>query len=252
MNEKKSNLKYKVLLNCLLMLTASGFAWSVLSQHHEFTSKMPRLISAIGFIIFFLVISLLPLCCKVTTEERDLPLHDQMGNVQTDSSPPADSSSSSLFKKPPGILRSTHCNGGAETSWGPFSLSGPVARACFAWSVGASIWRPLPPPSFPLSPCSAATLSPGQVFALTCLQISCYLLSLVRSSLIPISCLQISVSDPKPVSGHLLLLVAASGFQVPGFKIGKLFTAGINKKHALIKSPIGVSFHQILHLQKLF
>ena len=88
------------------MLTASGFAWSVLSQNHAFAATTE--ISAIGFIIFYLVISLLPICCKVTREEVDLPLHEQMGNGQTESSPPEDSSSSSLFKKPHGILRSTH------------------------------------------------------------------------------------------------------------------------------------------------
>jgi len=100
----------EVLLNCLLMLAASGFAWSVLSQNDAFTSTVPRLVSVIGFIILYLVISLLPLCCKMTKkEEVDFPLHEQMKenmqNGQTDPSPPGDSSSSSLFVKPPGILR---------------------------------------------------------------------------------------------------------------------------------------------------
>ena len=119
------------------MLTASGFAWSVLSQHHEFTSTTPRLISAIGFIILYLVISLLPLCCKVTTEERDLPLHDQMGIGQTDSPPPADSSSSSLFKKPPGILRSTQYHRAMavlkahfQDPWLEPALPDQLVRAC--------------------------------------------------------------------------------------------------------------------------
>ena len=60
------------------------------------------------------------------------------------------------------------------------------------------------------------------------------LLSLLRSSLIPISLTfcKSPVSDPKPVSGHLLLLVVASGFQVPGFKIG------INKKQAVVVAVV--------------
>ena len=121
------------------MLTASGFAWSVLSQNHAFAATTE--ISAIGFIIFYLVISLLPLCCKVTMEERDLPLHEQMGNGQTESSPPEDSSSSSLFKKPPGILRSTRYHTGAtvvlklqdshiQDPWIEPSLLDKLVRAC--------------------------------------------------------------------------------------------------------------------------
>ena len=101
---------HKVLLNCLLMLAASGFAWSVVSQNYGYHLAGPRMISVIGFIILYLVISLLPLCCKVTSrEEGDLPLHKEMKenrqNGQTDSSPPEDSGFSSLFKAPPGILR---------------------------------------------------------------------------------------------------------------------------------------------------
>ena len=122
------------------MLTASGFAWSVLSQNHAFAATTE--ISAIGFIIFYLVISLLPLCCKVTMEERDLPLHEHMGNGRTDSSPPADSSSSSLFKKPPGILRSTryHTVGTVvlklqeshiQDPWIEPSLPDKLVRICF-------------------------------------------------------------------------------------------------------------------------
>ena len=133
----------QVLLNCLLMLTASGFSWSVLSQNQEFTSMTPRLISAIGFIIIYLVISLLPLCCKVTREEGDLPLHEQMKentqHGQLDSSPPEDSNSSSLFKTPPGILRSqsTAMHAGVETSGGHLqdpwlepALPDQLVRAC--------------------------------------------------------------------------------------------------------------------------
>ena len=70
----------------------------------------PKLITTLGFIVLYLVIALLPLCCKMREEEVDLPLHEQlkdgdMLNRQTESSS-ADSGSSSLFKTPPGILRS--------------------------------------------------------------------------------------------------------------------------------------------------
>jgi len=101
----------EVLLNCLLMLAASGFAWSILTQESAFRAP-PKLFSVLGFIVFYLVISLLPLCCKTREEEEegDLPLHEQgmKGNIQngqTDSSSPDESSFSSLFKAPPGILR---------------------------------------------------------------------------------------------------------------------------------------------------
>ena len=93
------------------MLAASGFVWSILTQGSALFTPTPRLFSVIGFIVLYLVISLLPLCCKVTKEEADLPLHEQTKenngqNGQTDLSPPDDSGSSSLFKMPPGILRS--------------------------------------------------------------------------------------------------------------------------------------------------
>jgi len=100
----------EVLLNCLLMLAASGFGWAILTQESAFTAP-PKLLSVLAFIVFYLVISLLPLCCKMREEaEGDLPLHEQemkgsIQNVQTDSSSPEDISSSSLFKAPPGILR---------------------------------------------------------------------------------------------------------------------------------------------------
>jgi len=104
----------EVLLNCLLMLAASGFGWAILTQESAFTAP-PKLFSVLGFVVFYLAISLLPLCCKTSEEEEeeeegDLPLHEQgmKGNIQngqTDSSSPDDNSSSSLFKAPPGILR---------------------------------------------------------------------------------------------------------------------------------------------------
>jgi len=98
----------EVLLNCLLILTASGFGWAILTQESAFTAP-PKLFSVFVFVFFYLVISLLPLCCKMREEEEgDMPLHEQ-GNIengQTDSSTPYDNSSSSLFKPPPGILRS--------------------------------------------------------------------------------------------------------------------------------------------------
>ena len=129
----------QVLLNCLLMLAASGFAWSILTQESAFRAP-PKLFSVLGFIVFYLVISLLPLCCKMREEEEegDLPLHEQgmKGNIQngqTDSSSPDESSFSSLFKAPPGILRS-QSNASAKTLG--FPLSGPAAQACSAWWVG--------------------------------------------------------------------------------------------------------------------
>ena len=69
-------------------------------------------------------------------EEGDLPLHEQgmKGNIQngqTDSSAPEDSGSSSLFKAPPGILRSQSIANSAKTLG--FPLSGPAALACSAW-----------------------------------------------------------------------------------------------------------------------
>jgi len=100
----------EVLLNCLLMLTVSGFGWSILTDGKAFSSMVPRLIPAFGFIVLYLVIFLLPLCYKykVGEEEGDMPMHEEeKGNMlngeQTDS---PDNSSSSLFKSPTGILRS--------------------------------------------------------------------------------------------------------------------------------------------------
>jgi len=80
---------------------------SILTQGLSY-GHTSRLFAVIGFIILYLVISFLPLCCKMTKkEEVDFPLHEQMkeNNGQTESSPPEDISSSSLFKMPPGILR---------------------------------------------------------------------------------------------------------------------------------------------------
>ena len=91
------------------MLTASGFGWSILTQIPS--PKMnPKLITTLVFIVLYLVIALLPLCCKMREEEVELPLHEQMKdgdmlNRQTELSSD-DSGSSSLFKTPPGILRS--------------------------------------------------------------------------------------------------------------------------------------------------
>jgi len=97
----------EVLLNCLLMLTVSGFGWSILTDGKAFTSSVPRLFPALGFIVLYLVIFLLPLCYKVGEEEGDMPMHEKekgnMLNGQTDS---PENSSSSLFASPPGILRS--------------------------------------------------------------------------------------------------------------------------------------------------
>ena len=88
------------------MLTVSGFGWSILTDGKAFASAVPRLIPALGFIVLYLVIFLLPLCCKMGEEEGDMAMHDQekgkMVNGQTDS---PDNTSSSLFKGPPGILR---------------------------------------------------------------------------------------------------------------------------------------------------
>ena len=89
------------------MIIASGFGWSILTDIPS--PKMnPKLITTLGFIVLYLVIALLPLCCKMREEEVDLPLHEQlkdgdMLNRQTESSL---AGSSSLFKTPPGILRS--------------------------------------------------------------------------------------------------------------------------------------------------
>ena len=92
------------------MLTVSGFGWSILTDGKAFSSMVPRLIPAFGFIVLYLVIFLLPLCYKykVGEEEGDMPMHEEeKGNMlngeQTDS---PDNSSSSLFKSPTGILRS--------------------------------------------------------------------------------------------------------------------------------------------------
>ena len=89
------------------MLTVSGFGWSILTDGKAFTSTVPRLFPALGFIVLYMVIFLLPLCYKVGEEEGDMPMHEEekgnMLNGQTDSS---ENSSSSLFASPPGILRS--------------------------------------------------------------------------------------------------------------------------------------------------
>ena len=98
----------KVLLNCLLMLTVSGFGWSILTEGKAFTSMVPRLIPALGFIVLYLVIFLLPLCYKVEKREGDMPMHEEekrnMLDGQQIGSP--DNSSLSLFESPTGILRS--------------------------------------------------------------------------------------------------------------------------------------------------
>ena len=56
------------------------------------------------FLIFYLVVVLLPLYCKVDEKDEELPLHEQgKGKVQNgakDSSKPL-----TLFQSPPGILR---------------------------------------------------------------------------------------------------------------------------------------------------
>ena len=89
------------------MIIASGFGWSILTQIPS--PKMnPKLITTLVFIVLYLVIALLPLCCKMREEEVDLPLHEQLNdgdmlNRQTELSP---TDSGSLFKTPPGILRS--------------------------------------------------------------------------------------------------------------------------------------------------
>ena len=111
------------------MLTISGFGWSILTEGKTFTSAVPRLIPAFGFILLYFVIFLLPLCYKVREDEEGaLPMQEQekgqMLDGQTDS---PDNYSSSLFKSPPGILRS--CSS-VETLEG--RVTGLAVQACSA------------------------------------------------------------------------------------------------------------------------
>jgi len=152
----------EVLLNCLLMLTISGFGWSILTEGKTFTSAVPRLIPAFGFILLYFVIFLLPLCFKMgEDEEGALPMQEQekgqMLDGKTDS---PDNSASSLFKSPPGILRSRGSSLLCLISWCEFvatlatallpSLSmfccDPVTRPNTGlWPlavVGGSLWVP--------------------------------------------------------------------------------------------------------------
>jgi len=151
----------EVLLNCILMLTVSGFGWSILTDGKAFASAVPRLIPALGFIVLYLVIFLLPLCCKMGEEEGDMAMHDQekgkMVNGQTDS---PDNTSSSLFKGPPGILRSRGSSLLSLISWCEFvatlatallpslamSCCDPVTRPSTSlWPLavlGGSLWVP--------------------------------------------------------------------------------------------------------------
>ena len=61
-------------------------------------------VSVLVFLIFYLVVALLPFYCKVDEEEGELPLHEQgkegVQNEPTDSPKPLN-----LFQSPPGILR---------------------------------------------------------------------------------------------------------------------------------------------------
>ena len=117
-------MQVQVLLNCLLLLVASGFVWTLLTQSST-TRYVPRYFSASASLILYLVVAFLPLCCKVSLslsfshhllfallpfyckvdeEDGKLPLHEQeKEKVQTgatDSSKPL-----TLFQSPPGILR---------------------------------------------------------------------------------------------------------------------------------------------------
>jgi len=94
----------EVLLNCLLLLVASGFVWTLLTQSST-PRYVPRYFSASASLILYLIVALLPLCYKVDEEEGELPLHEQgkegVQNEPTDSPKPLN-----LFQSPPGILRS--------------------------------------------------------------------------------------------------------------------------------------------------
>jgi len=89
----------EVLLNCLLMLTVSGFGWAILTDGKAFASTVPRLIPAFGYLLFYLIIFLLPLFCKKGEEEVDMPMHDQQEKVGMLN---GQETASSLFKSPPG------------------------------------------------------------------------------------------------------------------------------------------------------
>ena len=179
------------------MLAASGFGWAILTQESAFTVP-PKLFSVLGFVVFYLAISLLPLCCKTSEEEEeeeeeegDLPLHEQgmKGNIQngqTDSSSPDDNSSSSLFKAPPGILRS-QSKDSAITLYG-FPLLEPAALACSAWWVGAIMLPLLPLHSFPHFQCSAAIQCQGWCVCKLLVTDLFFLISCVKDLFLLIPC----------------------------------------------------------------
>ena len=58
-------IQVQVLLNCLLLLVASGFVWTLITQSST-TRYVPRYFSASVSLILYLVVALLPLCCKVS------------------------------------------------------------------------------------------------------------------------------------------------------------------------------------------